>query len=68
MQLVKLPFKEPQMDESQRGISISRFLKEQGLVMNRDFTWAVRPNERELHFYFAQDAESWATLLTMREL
>lgn len=58
MQLVKLPYKEPQMDESQRGINI----------MNRDFTWAVRPNERELHFYFAQDAESWATLLTMREL
>lgn len=68
MQLVKLPFKEPQMDESQRGINISRFLKEQGLVMNRDFTWAVRPIERELHFYFAQDAESWATMLTMREL
>lgn len=56
------------MDESQRGIAISRFLKEQGLVMNRDFTWAVRPNERELHFYFARDAESWATMLTMREL
>lgn len=68
MQLVKLPFKEPQMDESQRGINISRFLKEQGLIMNKDFTWAVRTNKRELHFYFNQDAEMWATMLTMREL
>lgn len=68
MQLVKLPFKDPQMDESQRGIAIARFLKENGLVMNKDFTWAVRPADRELHFYFDSEAESWATMITMRDL
>jgi hypothetical protein len=70
MQIVTLPFKENLMlgGEPDRGVQISRWLKEQGLVMGKDFTWRVDQNKRELQFMFNGDAEQWATLITMRDL
>ena len=70
MQIVTLPFK-PNKEpggESSRGVMISRWLKEQGLVMGKDFTWRVDHIQRELQFMFNGDAEQWATLITMKEL
>lgn len=69
MQIVTLPFREEGAeDESHRGAVISRWLKEQGIVMGRDYTWRVDQNNRELQFMFNGDAEAWATMLTMKEL
>ena len=68
MQLVRLPFKDRQSNETQRGLSISRWLKDQGLQMGRDYTWMVSTKEQELHFMFNGEAEQWATLITMKEL
>jgi len=69
MQIVTLPFREGSAEqESHRGVTISRWLKEQGVVMGRDYTWRVDQNNRELQFMFNGDAESWATMLTMKEL
>jgi hypothetical protein len=70
MQIVTLPFKiNPNAGgESDRGIMISRWLKEQGLVMGKDFTWRIDHIQRELQFMFNGDAEQWATLITMKEL
>ena len=68
MQLVRLPFKDRQADETHRGIEISRWLKEQGLKMGRDYTWMLSTKDQELHFMFDGDAEQWATMITMRNL
>jgi len=69
MKIVRLPFKvTEQYPETERGVKISRWLKEQGLLMGRDYTWMVSTKDRELHFIFNGDAEAWATMLTMKEL
>jgi hypothetical protein len=69
MKLVTLPFKDDVVEhETHRGVMISRWLKEQGLVISKDFTWRVAMDKRELHFMFNSDAEAWATLITMRDL
>jgi hypothetical protein len=47
---------------------ISRWLKEQGIIMGRDYTWRVNHIQRELQFMFNGEAEAWATMLTMKEL
>ena len=69
LQTVTLPFKNgvPEQ-ESHRGVMISRWLKEQGLTMGKDYTWRVDQSRRELQFMFNGDAEAWATLITMRDL
>ena len=69
MQIVTLPFKNgDQGEESHRGVMISRWLKEQGLTIGKDYTWLVNAQKRELQFMFNGDAEAWATLITMRDL
>jgi hypothetical protein len=70
MQIVTLPFREGTFtaQETHRGVTISRWLKEQGVIMGRDYTWRVDQNNRELQFMFNGDAEAWATMLTMKEL
>lgn len=70
MQIVTLPFKDNPVlgGEPDRGVMISRWLKEQGLVMGKDFTWRVDQGKKELQFMFNGDAEQWATLITMRDL
>ena len=69
MKIVTLPVREGTSEqESHRGVMISRWLKEQGVVMGRDYTWRVDQNARELQFMFNGEAESWATMLTMKEL
>jgi hypothetical protein len=68
MKIVRLPFKDEQRHETERGVVISRWLKEQGLMMGKDYTWMVSTQDRELHFMFNGDAESWATMLAMRDL
>ena len=69
MKIVTLPFREGSSEEeSHRGIMISRWLKEQGIIMGRDYTWRVDHIQRELQFMFNGDAEAWATMLTMKEL
>lgn len=68
MQSITLPFKTEQSDESERGIRISRFLKEQGLVIGRDFTWRLDVQNKTLVFMFNRDAESWASMIGMKEL
>jgi hypothetical protein len=69
MKTVTLPFREGNSEEeSHRGVMISRWLKEQGIVMGRDYTWRVDHIQRELQFMFNGEAEAWATMLTMKEL
>jgi hypothetical protein len=69
MKIVTLPFREGSSEqESHRGVMISRWLKEQGVIMGRDYTWKVDQKARELQFMFNGDAEAWATMLTMKEL
>jgi hypothetical protein len=69
MKIVTLPFKDGVAEhETHRGVMISRWLKEQGLTIGKDFTWRVLMNNRELEFMFNGEAEAWATLLTMRDL
>lgn len=69
MKIVRLPFKnEEHRPETERGVEISRWLKQQGLQMGRDYTWMVSSKDRELHFMFNGEAETWATVLTMRDL
>ena len=69
MKIVTLPFREGSPEqESHRGVMISRWLKEQGVIMGRDYTWRVDQSNRELQFMFNGDAEAWATMLTMKEL
>lgn len=69
MQTVTLPFREGTSEaETHRGVEISRWLKEQGMIIGRDYTWRVDHIQRELQFMFNSDAEQWATMLTMRDL
>ena len=69
MKIVTLPFREGNSEEeSHRGVMISRWLKEQGIVMGKDFTWRIDHIQREIQFMFNGDAEAWATMLTMKEL
>jgi len=69
MKTVTLPFREGSLEqESHRGVMISRWLKEQGIVMGRDYTWRIDHIQRELQFMFNGEAEAWATILTMRDI
>jgi hypothetical protein len=68
MNLVVLPFKNEQAKETVRGLDISRWLKEHGLNLNKDYTWAVMTSKRELHFYFNKEHEAFASMLAMKEL
>jgi len=69
MKLVALPFQNGSAEsETHRGVLISRWLKEQGLAMGKDYTWMVDVPGHELRFMFNGDAEAWATMLTMKEL
>jgi hypothetical protein len=70
MKIVTLPFRNSDApgSEAERGVQISRWLKEQGVIMGRDYTWRLDQNNRELQFMFNGDAEAWATLITMRDL
>jgi hypothetical protein len=69
MKIVTLPFREGSSEqESHRGVVISRWLKEQGLQMGRDYTWRVDQSKHEIEFMFNGEAEAWATMLTMKEL
>jgi hypothetical protein len=69
LQIVILPFKNgTHGDETHRGVEISRWLKSQGLIIGKDYTWMVKSDARQLHFMFNGDAEAWATLITMRDL
>ena len=69
MKIVTLPFKDGIAgQETKRGVDISRWLKSQGLIIGKDYTWKVNMVERELQFMFNGDAEAWATLISMRDL
>lgn len=68
MKIVRLAFKDDQHNETERGVMISRWLKENGLKMGKDYTWMVSTATRELHFMFNGEAEAWATMLTMKEI
>ena len=69
MKTVTLPFREGSLEqEAHRGVMISRWLKEQGIVMGRDYTWRIDHIQRELQFMFNGEAEAWATILTMRDI
>ena len=68
MKMIVLPWRNDQKEETERGVRISRWLKEQGLTMSKDYTWMVDTTSREIRFMFNSDAESWATLLGIKEL
>lgn len=68
MQQIRLPWKDDQHKESERGVRISRFLKESGLAMGRDYTWLLDSNKREIVFMFNGPSETWATMLSIKEL
>lgn len=69
MKAVTLPFREGTPEqETHRGVMISRWLKEQGLIIGKDYTWKIEQRKREIQFMFNGDAESWATLITIRDL
>lgn len=68
MQQVRLSWKKEQHEESERGVRISRYLKDCGLTMGRDYTWLLDTINKEIVFMFTHDAESWASMLSMKEL
>ena len=69
MKIVTLPFRNGTAEgESHRGVVISRWLKEQGLIMGKDYTWKLDQGSKEIQFMFNGEAEAWATMLTMKEL
>jgi hypothetical protein len=68
MQQVRLTWKDDQHKESERGVRISRYLKEVGLLIGRDYTWRLDVEKKEIVFMFNGDAESWATMLSIKEL
>lgn len=69
MKIVTLPFRNGTAEqETHRGVTISRWLKDQGLRMGKDYTWKVNLADKELQFMFNGEAESWATLISMRDL
>jgi len=68
VQQIRLPWKEEQQKESERGVRISRYLKEVGLHMGRDYTWLLDTHKKEIVFMFNGDAEAWATMLSIKEL
>lgn len=69
MKIVTLPFRNGSSEqESHRGVMISRWLKENGLIMGKDYTWRLNQSKREIEFMFNGDAEAWATMLTMKEI
>ena len=68
MEQVRLAWKNEQQAESERGIRISRFLKEHELVIGRDYTWRLDTTQKEIVFMFANNAQSWASMISMKEL
>lgn len=67
MQQVKFAWKDDQYKESERGVRISRWLKENGLRIGTDYTWMLDANNRELIFMFNSHAEAWASMLAVKE-
>jgi len=68
MEQVRLAWKNEQQVESQRGIRISRFLKEHELVIGRDYTWRLDTTQKEIVFMFDNNAQMWASMISMKEL
>lgn len=48
------------------GVMLSGWCREQGLVMNRDYEWYFKKNEREILFQFIGDGESFSTLFALK--
>ena len=53
-------------DASTRGIEMSRWCKEQGLIAGRDFEWAYHPQDYTVNFTFYGEAESFASLFALK--
>ena len=53
-------------DASERGIDMSRWCKEQGLVAGRDFEWAYNPQDYTVNFTFYGESESFASLFALK--
>ena len=68
MKQVCLEWKSDQREESERGVRISRYLKEHGLQMGRDYTWRLDAGKREIVFMFNDESQAWTSMLTMMEL
>jgi hypothetical protein len=45
---------------------MSRWCKEQGLLSGRDFEWAYHPEDYTVNFTFYGEAESFASLFTLK--
>lgn len=67
MEQVKFAWKENQSQESDRGVRISRWLKDNGLRMGTDYTWMLDAPGQQTIFMFNSHAAAWATMLAVKE-
>jgi len=64
MKLIVIPCE--RRDSTMRGIEMSYWCRDQGLVRDKDYDWAFSTQRKELHFRFFDHAETFATLFTLR--
>ena len=51
---------------SNMGIEISRWCREHGLMLDRDYDWTFLPKDNALQFRFHDENESFASLFAIR--
>lgn len=53
-------------DASTAAIEMSKWCQSQGLILNRDYEWAVRTHHRIVEFHFRESARGVATLFALK--
>jgi hypothetical protein len=51
---------------SNHAILLADWCKDQGLIMGRDFEWAVWQNESKINFKFFGQAEKYGTMFSLK--
>lgn len=65
MKIVRIPYTY-QAKAAMFAIELSNWCKENNLEHGYDYDWALSTHEKEIHFRFYNDAESLATMLTLK--
>jgi hypothetical protein len=51
---------------SNHAILLADWCKDQGLIMGRDFEWAVRQDESKINFKFFGESEKYVTMFSLK--
>ena len=65
MKLVVLPFSDHQRLAVNSAIEMSHWCKGHGLDLGRDYDWSFMSADKEIHFRFYNQAESYSTLFAL---